>query len=73
MTSMMGQESAEGIVVPPWNDGGEAGEPTQRVGVTKGAAGVDGMSISTAVGLIRQNWEAICSTVENGRYKPMPD
>ena len=43
-----------------------------RVKANKGAAGVDGMSISEAFGFIRQNWEAICSTLENGRYKPMP-
>ncbi len=44
----------------------------KRVKANKGAAGVDGMSISKASGFIRQNWEAICSTLENGRYKPMP-
>ena len=48
----------------------EARQPTLRVGVTEGsgngAAGVDGMSISQAPGFIRQNWEAICSTLENG-------
>jgi RNA-directed DNA polymerase len=43
-----------------------------RVKANKGAAGVDGMSISEATGFIRQNWKAICSTLENGRYKPMP-
>ena len=43
-----------------------------RVKANKGAAGVDGMSISKASGFIRQNWGAICSTLENGRYKPMP-
>ncbi len=43
-----------------------------RVKANKGAAGVDGMSISKASGFIRQHWEAICSTLENGRYKPMP-
>ncbi len=43
-----------------------------RVKANKGAAGVDGMSISKAAGFIRQNWGAICSTLENGRYKPMP-
>ncbi|MCK4563963.1 MAG: hypothetical protein KAU94_04765 [Verrucomicrobia bacterium] len=41
-------------------------------GSGNGAAGVDGMSISKAAGFIRQNWEAICSTLESGRYKPMP-
>ena len=44
----------------------------KRVKANKGAAGVDGMSISEATGFIRQNWEAICSTLANGRYKPMP-
>jgi RNA-directed DNA polymerase len=43
----------------------------KRVKANKGAAGVDGMSISEATGFIRQNWEAICSSLENGRYKPM--
>ena len=43
-----------------------------RVKANRGAAGVDGMSISKASGFIRQHWEAICSTLENGRYKPMP-
>jgi len=44
----------------------------KRVKANKGAAGVDGMSISKASGFIRQNWGAICSTLENGRYKPRP-
>ena len=44
----------------------------KRVKANKGAAGVDGMSISEAFEFIRQHWEAICSTLENGRYKPMP-
>ncbi len=43
----------------------------KRVKANKGAAGVDGMSITEATGFIRQNWEAICSSLENGRYKPM--
>jgi RNA-directed DNA polymerase len=43
-----------------------------RVKANNGAAGVDGMSISDATGFIRQNWEAICSTLENGRYCPRP-
>ena len=43
-----------------------------RVKANKGAAGVDGMSICDATGFIRQHWEAIRSTLENGRYKPMP-
>ena len=43
-----------------------------RVKANKGAAGIDGMSISDATEFIRQNWEAICSTLENGRYKPAP-
>jgi RNA-directed DNA polymerase len=38
----------------------------------KGAAGVDGMSISQATVFIRKNWEAIRSTLENGRYCPRP-
>jgi len=38
----------------------------------KANKGVDGMSISEAFGFIRQNWEGICSSLENGRYKPMP-
>ena len=42
----------------------------KRVKANKGAAGVDGMSISEATGFIRQHWEAICSTLGNGRYKP---
>ena len=54
----------------------EARQPTRRVGVTggsgNGASGVDGMSISEAPEFIRQHWEAICSTLENGRYKPVP-
>ena len=44
----------------------------KRVKANKGAAGVDGRSISEAFEFIRQNWEGICSTLENGRYKPMP-
>lgn len=44
----------------------------KRVKANKGAAGVDGMSISEASEFIRQNWEGICSSLENGRYKPMP-
>ena len=44
----------------------------KRVKANKGAPGVDGMSISEAAGFIRQHWEAICSTLENGRYKPRP-
>ena len=44
----------------------------KRVKANKGAAGVDGMSISEASGFIRQNWPAICSILANGRYKPMP-
>jgi len=43
-----------------------------RVKANKGAAGVDGMSISDATEFIRQNWEAIRSTLENGRYCPRP-
>jgi len=43
-----------------------------RVKANKGAAGVDGMSISDATEFIRQNREAICSTLENGRYCPRP-
>jgi len=43
-----------------------------RVKANKGAAGVDGMSIPEAFKFIRQNWPAICSTLENGRYKPAP-
>ena len=43
-----------------------------RVKANKGAAGVDGMSISDATGFIRRNWEAIRSTLENGRYCPRP-
>jgi RNA-directed DNA polymerase len=43
-----------------------------RVKANKGAAGVDGLSISEATEFIRQNWEAIRSTLENGRYKPAP-
>jgi RNA-directed DNA polymerase len=43
-----------------------------RVKANKGAAGVDGLSISDATGFIRQNWEAIRSTLKNGRYKPAP-
>ncbi|WP_408647959.1 group II intron reverse transcriptase/maturase [Tichowtungia aerotolerans] len=43
-----------------------------RVKANKGAAGVDGMSISDAAGFIRRNWEAIRSTLENGRYCPRP-
>jgi RNA-directed DNA polymerase len=35
-----------------------------RVKANKGAAGVDGMSISDATGFIRRNWEAIRSTLE---------
>jgi len=41
-----------------------------RVKANKGAAGVDGLSIADAPEFIRQNWEAIRSTLENGRYKP---
>ena len=37
----------------------------------KGAAGVDGMSISDAFEFIRRNWKGIRSSLENGRYKPM--
>jgi RNA-directed DNA polymerase len=44
----------------------------KRVKANNGAAGVDGMSITEAAGFIRQHWEAICSTLANGRYKPMP-
>ena len=44
----------------------------KRVKANKGAAGVDGMSISDAFEFIRQNWEGICSSLESGRYKPMP-
>jgi RNA-directed DNA polymerase len=44
----------------------------KRVKANKGAVGVDGMSISEAFEFIRQNWEGICSSLENGRYKPMP-
>ena len=43
-----------------------------RVKANKGAAGVDRMSISDATTFIRQNWEAIRSTLENGRYCPRP-
>ncbi len=43
-----------------------------RVKANKGASGVDGMSIADATGFIRQNWEAIRSTLENGRYSPKP-
>ena len=43
-----------------------------RVKANKGAAGVDGMSISEGPEFIRQHWEAIRSTLENGRYKPAP-
>jgi len=43
-----------------------------RVKANKGAAGVDGMSISKASTFIRRNWEAIRSTLENGRYCPRP-
>ncbi len=43
-----------------------------RVKANKGAAGVDGMSISNATEFIRRNWEAIRSTLENGRYCPRP-
>jgi len=54
----------------------EARQPTRRVGVTEGsgngAAGVDGMSISKASTFIRRNWEAIRSTLANGRYCPRP-
>ena len=43
-----------------------------RVKANKGAAGVDGMSISEAPKFIRRNWEAICSTLAVGRYCPKP-
>jgi RNA-directed DNA polymerase len=43
-----------------------------RVKANKGASGVDGMSISEATVFIRRNWEAIRSTLENGRYCPRP-
>ena len=43
-----------------------------RVKANKGAAGADGMSISQASEFIRRNWEAIRSTLENGRYCPRP-
>ena len=42
-----------------------------RVKANRGAAGVDGMSISQALGFIRQNWKGIRLSLENGRYKPM--
>ncbi len=38
-------------------------EAWTRVKANKGAAGVDGLSISKATGFIRRNWEAICSTL----------
>lgn len=43
-----------------------------RVKANKGAAGVDGMSISDATEFIRRNWEAIRSTLAVGRYCPKP-
>lgn len=43
-----------------------------RVKANRGASGVDEMSIAEASGFIRQNWSAICSSLENGRYKPAP-
>lgn len=43
-----------------------------RVKANKGAAGVDGMSIDDAPEFIRQHWEGIRSSLENGRYVPMP-
>ena len=45
-------------------------EAWKRVKANKGAAGVDGMSITDAVEFIRQNWEAIRSSLASGRYKP---
>jgi RNA-directed DNA polymerase len=44
----------------------------KRVKANKGAAGVDGLSIDDAFEFIRQHWEGIRSSLENGRYVPMP-
>ncbi len=44
----------------------------KRVKANKGAAGVDGISIDDAPEFIRQHWEGIRSSLEKGRYVPMP-
>lgn len=44
----------------------------KRVKANNGAAGVDGMSITEASSFIRQKWNGIRLSLENGRYKPAP-
>ncbi len=43
-----------------------------RVEENKGSHGVDGMSVKTLRDHIKQNWQTIRESIENGTYKPNP-
>ena len=44
----------------------------QRVRDNKGAPGADGMTISDAVGYLREHWPSIGSQLLDGTYRPQP-
>lgn len=44
----------------------------QRVEANKGSHGVDGMSVKTLRDHIKQNWQTIRESIENGTYEPSP-
>lgn len=42
----------------------------KRVRANKGAPGIDGMTVEEALPWLREHWEELLETIQQGKYKP---